>query len=177
MSMSHPPDFVPAPILACARTLRQQLHARSQSLSIIETACGGLLSSTFVSTPGASSVFLCGQVLYTPLARAAFGGWSAEDVVAYSGPGTQVVLRLARENRRVLGADWVLVESGIAGPGRKEEWENGQPGYVALAVVGPGVERAVEVRTGGTERVGNMWEFTRLALELLWECVEQTEEG
>jgi hypothetical protein len=51
-------------------------------------------------------------------------------------------------------------------------------GLVVLAVVGPGVEVSKVVDTGlGTDRVGNMLEFARLALEYLLEQLELQHSG
>jgi hypothetical protein len=42
-----------------------------------------------------------------------------------------------------------------------------------MAVVGPGVERAITLETGDGDREKNMWAFARAALALLEESLRQ----
>jgi len=80
----------------------------------------------------------------------------------------------ARHNKPLLGADWVLAESGTAGPARSVATRNGDPGYVAQAVVGPdGFEKAVESNLETLNRPRNKLQFVDLALETLADCVEE----
>ncbi|KZO92650.1 competence/damage-inducible protein-like protein cinA [Calocera viscosa TUFC12733] len=170
---------IPAPRLQPSTLhLASLLKAHSLTLSTVETACGGLVSSSLLSTPGASKFFRGGVTLYTLPSRIAFGGWTAEMLDTYRGPTKEVVLGLARHNKQVLGADWVIAESGTAGPTRSRSGNNGEPGYLALAVVGPGGwERAVEHQLGSSDRAGNMGEFARLAMEFVAECIEESLKG
>ncbi|KZT60660.1 hypothetical protein CALCODRAFT_522933 [Calocera cornea HHB12733] len=174
--MSTPPAAdIPLPRLkAVTSQLASLLAAHSQTLSTVETACGGTISSSLLSTPGASRFFRGGLALYSLPSRLALGGWTAETLDSYRGPTKDVVLGLARHNRLVLGADWVVAESGTAGPSRSVKGVNGTPGYLALAVVGPGgFERAVEHHLESEDRAGNMVEFARLAMELVVQSVEE----
>jgi len=76
-----------------------------------------------------------------------------------------------------LKSEWTVGESGTAGPTGGHQ-PNRTPGLVVLAVVGPGVEVSKVVDTGlGTDRVGNMLEFARLALEYLLEQLELQHSG
>jgi nicotinamide mononucleotide (NMN) deamidase PncC len=180
-------------------------------------ACGGLLSSTLLSIPGASAVFAGGQVLYTLPSRIAFADWTPEHLEHYAGPTPELVEGLCASMRRHLSTEplstggagpaghaakastevapspggkapsspahvedatklWTLGESGTAGPGRSGEGRNRTPGYVALAVLGPGgVRVSAEVETGKADRVENMLDFAAEGLELLIRAMEKAE--
>jgi len=167
-------SFPPSQLTAVTTRLTTLLKTHSLTVSIVETACGGLISSTLLSTPGASKFYKGGLTLYTLPSRIAFGGWTEDSLKDYKGPTPGVVLGLARYNKPLLGADWVLAESGTAGPTRSVATRNGDPGYVALAVVGPdGFEKAVESNLESLDRPGNMLQFAGLALETLADCVEE----
>ena len=69
---------------------------------------------------------------------------------------------------RNCGADVIILCDGI-GPTRGAT----EPGYVALAVEGDGVQKKVEFDTKSNDRAGNMVEFGRLGLELLLKVLEE----
>lgn len=79
-------------------------------------AAGGLISSTLLSLPGASTFYRGGLTLYTLESRIAFAGWTQDDIKAYTGPTEEVVKGLAENVREKLAADFCICESGTAGP-------------------------------------------------------------
>ena len=72
---------------------------------------------------------------------------------------------------------WVLAESGTAGPTASGEGPNRQPGYVALAVVGPEGTVSGEEQTGNTDRAENMLEFGERGLKLLRDALASKASG
>ena len=175
--------FPSARLVQLIETLVTHLKTSGQTVSFVETATGGILGSSLLAVPGTSKVFRGGLTLYTLESRIAYGGWTQADVDKYSGPTTDIVKGLATHVRKDLKADWVLAESGTAGPtGGKTR--NRTPGYVALAVVGADGSWTREVETGlGTDRVSNMLRFAEEGVKLLLEAVQGslpldiTEEG
>ena len=109
------------------------LRKRNETIAIAETAAGGLLSSSILSTPGASKIYKGGLTLYTLPSRIAYAGWSDENIKGYKGPTPDIVAGLAKHVRGELKADYVIAESGTAGP-TGGDTRNRTPGYVALAV-------------------------------------------
>lgn len=161
------------------------LKSRGQTVAIAETAAGGLLSASLLSVPGASAIYVGGLTLYTLPSRIAYAGWTPANLETYRGPTTDVVAGLASHVRRgddaagtggALKADYVLAESGTAGPTGGEA-RNRRPGYVALAVDCERGTFVKEVETGlGGDRVANMVRFAEEGLVLLRDVLKGTAE-
>ncbi|KAF2226401.1 hypothetical protein BDZ85DRAFT_287452 [Elsinoe ampelina] len=164
-------SFPPPTLLPHITRLATHLHTATQTITFVETATGGLLSSSLLSTPGASKIYRGGLTVYTLESRLAFAGWTQSDLDAYRGPTPSVVSGLASNVRGKLGADWVLAESGTAGP-TGGNTRNRTPGYVALAVVGEGGTWTREVETGSKDRVENMLRFAEEGVKFVLEVVE-----
>jgi PncC family amidohydrolase len=168
---SSVPDFPPSAIRPILSEVTTLLKSRSETISIAETAAGGLLSSSLLSTPGASKIYQGGLTLYTLPSRIAYAGWTQESIANYKGPTTDIVAGLAKHVRKDLGSTYTLSESGTAGP-TGGATENRRPGYVALAV---DCERGTftrEVKTGlGEDRVANMVQFAVEGLTLLRDVI------
>jgi PncC family amidohydrolase len=162
------PPFPPPQLLPILKEVTSLLHARNAKLAIAETAAGGLTSASILSTPGASKIYAGGLTLYTLPSRIAYANWTDENIQGYSGPTTTVVSGLASQVRRDLTeADFVLAESGTAGP-TGGATRNRRPGYVALAVDCEEGTFVREVETGlGGDRVGNMVAFAEEGLKLV----------
>ena len=54
-----------------------------ETLALVETATGGLVSSTILSLPGTSAVFAGSVVAYQLKAREAWLGWREEQTAGY----------------------------------------------------------------------------------------------
>lgn len=147
------------------------LHTRKQTLAVAETAAGGLLSSSILSTPGASKIYAGGLTLYTLPSRKSYAGWTDAHTKDYKGPTPEIVAGLADNVRGELGADYVVAESGTAGP-TGGDTRNRTPGYVALAVSCEKGTFTREVETGlGGDRVGNMVRFAEEGLKLVRDVI------
>ena len=90
-----------------------------------------------------------------------------------SAPGVSesAAMEMAQAGRRVLGADWVLSETGIAGPqsGRRST----KPvGLVAVAVAGP-KEHSRELRLDGGNRKDNKLAFATAGLTFLLATLQE----
>ncbi|EGP86681.1 uncharacterized protein MYCGRDRAFT_105000 [Zymoseptoria tritici IPO323] len=165
------PSFPPSELTSILTEITTLLKSRSETLSIAETAAGGLISSSLLSQPGASKIYAGGLTLYTLPSRVAYAGWTPETIAAYKGPTTDIVAGLAKAVRRDLKSTYTLAESGTAGP-TGGSTRNRTPGYVALAV---DCERGTfvrEVETGlGGDRVANMVRFAEEGLRLLKDVI------
>lgn len=60
------------------------LKEKKATVSVMETATGGTISSSLLAVPGASSFFVGGINAYSLKAREKFLGWTAEDNANYA---------------------------------------------------------------------------------------------
>ncbi|MCJ1389845.1 hypothetical protein MMC18_002702, partial [Xylographa bjoerkii] len=164
-------EFPPPIVKAIASEVAALLRDKAQTISIAETAAGGIISAALLSTPGASKFYKGGLTLYTLESRIAFAGWTQENVQRYTGPTPEVVSGLAANVRKTLSSTYTLCESGTAGP-TGGSTRNRTPGYVALAVATVNGTYTREVETGlGGDRENNMVAFTVAALEFLKDII------
>ncbi|CAF9942377.1 MAG: hypothetical protein ALECFALPRED_009717 [Alectoria fallacina] len=164
--------FPPPAVREVASEVSTLLKERSQTVCVAETAAGGLISASLLSTPGASKIYKGGLTLYTLESRIAFAGWTQDNMKAYKGPTEDVVKGLAENVRETLGATYCVCESGTAGP-TGGNTRNRTPGYVALAVATEKGTSTKEADTGlGGDREGNMVAFAVEGLKLLRDIIK-----
>ena len=105
-------DFPPAELKAAAEQVAALLRERNETISVAETAAGGLISAALLSTPGASRVYKGGLTLYTLESRIAFAGWTQANVDKYDGPTPDLVAGLASHVRQTLHSTYAVGEVG-----------------------------------------------------------------
>lgn len=146
------------------------LRECKNTVAVAESSTGGLVSAALLAMPGASNYFRAGGVIYTRQAREELLNSSIKNVAGGKPLSEQTALYLANKIRTQLDTDWGVGEIGAAGPAGTRY---GDPaGHTCIAVVGPGIERAITLQTGKADRVANMWLFTRAALNLLTESLK-----
>lgn len=167
MATTSTPAFPPVELQGILSEVTSLLKSRGETISIAETAAGGLISAALLSQSGASGYYKGGVTLYTLPSRIAYAGWTQESIKNYTGPTTDIVSGLARHVRKDLESTYTLSESGTAGP-TGGTTPNRTPGYVALAVDTERGTFVKELSTGlGTDRVANMVQFAVEGLTLL----------
>ncbi|KIZ14726.1 CinA family protein [Streptomyces natalensis] len=112
----------------------EALAGRGQSLAVAESLTGGLVAGALTGVPGASRVLRGSVTAYaTDLKRDVLGVDGAL-LAACGAVDAEVARQMASGVRRVLGADWGVATTGVAGP----DPQDGQPvGTVFVAVEGP----------------------------------------
>lgn len=103
-------EFPPPALAAAAASLTTLLRSRNETISVAETAAGGLVSAALLAQPGASRIYKGGATLYTLESRIAFAGWTKADVDNYAGPNPELVEGLARHVRETLGSTYCIGE-------------------------------------------------------------------
>lgn len=103
-------EFPPPSLKQAAESVSSLLRSRNETISVAETAAGGLISAALLATPGASRIYKGGATLYTLESRLEFGGWTEEDIKTYSGPNPELVAGLARSVRERLGSTYTVGE-------------------------------------------------------------------
>ncbi|KAL1623233.1 hypothetical protein SLS56_008401 [Neofusicoccum ribis] len=164
--------FPPPELKAIAAEVAELLKERQETISVAETAAGGLTSAAILATPGASAIFKGGLQLYTLESRIAYAGWTEENLKNYAGPTPDIVKGIAEHVRGTLETTYTVCESGTAGP-TGGETRNRTPGYVALAVSSAAGTATREVETGlGGDREANMQKFAVEGLKLLRDLIK-----
>lgn len=99
------------------------LKERNETLGTAESCTGGLIASEIVAIPGSSAIFNGGIVSYSNEIKHRILGVPAEILETYGAVSEEVVARMAEGAKRVLGTDWAIATSGVAGPdgGTKEK--------------------------------------------------------
>ncbi|MDF2968426.1 MAG: competence protein [Nocardioidaceae bacterium] len=134
-----------------AEEVVQRLTATTHTVATAESLTGGLLCAALVAVPGASAVLRGGVVAYAADVKTGVLG-VPPDVVSRHGtvaPGTATAM--AEGARSLLGSDWAVATTGVAGP---DEVEGKPVGTVHVAVAGPYGGSTVRIRSqGGREQV------------------------
>jgi nicotinamide-nucleotide amidase len=106
---------------------------RGQTLAVMESLTGGLLSSTITDVPGSSNYFIGGLVTYNTELKARMGV-PREILEQYGAISEQTARAMAHAVRERLGVDYGLGITGVAGPDKQE---NKPAGTVHIAIEGP----------------------------------------
>ena len=83
--------FPPEPLKAVVEEVASLLKARKETISVAETAAGGLISAALLATPGASGFYKGGLTVRSPFSLLCFtlcllyDPWRVEDVVSEKG--------------------------------------------------------------------------------------------
>ena len=122
------------------------LRERGETIATAESLTGGLLCAALVDVPGASDVVVGGLVAYATQVKTDVLGVDADLVAARGTVDPGVAVEMAASVARVLGSDWGVSTTGVAGPGPSE----GKPaGTVYVALAGPDGSEVVELALAG----------------------------
>ena len=138
-----------------SKPVAQLLIERRQTVSVSESAAGGLISASLLAISGASAYFVGGGVIYTQDARRGLLRLTASQS-RQRGSTEDYALLAARTIQTRLGTTWALGESGAAGPSGNRYGD--ASGHACFAVTGP-IERCLTIETGDDNRENNMWAF------------------
>jgi PncC family amidohydrolase len=156
-------------LLPHAEKIAALLKQRGESVAVSESSTGGLIAAALLAMLGASAYFLGGAVVYTKAARAALLGIGDADMAGLRPSTEPYALMIARRIRDKHGAVWGIGESGATGPTGNRYGD--AAGHSCIAVAG-GIEKAVTLETGKSDRFGNMQAFAGRALALFAEVLE-----
>lgn len=118
-----------------------RLVALGQTVGCAESLTGGLVVARLVDTPGASAVVRGGVVAYATPVKTSVLAVDAALLAQRGAVDAEVARQMALGAQRVLGADWAVATTGVAGP----DPQDGMPvGCVFVAVAGPDGSLAVE---------------------------------
>ena len=142
-----------------AAVVLERLAERGQTVAVAESLTGGLVAAELTAVPGASRAFVGSVTAYASRAKRDLLGVDGPLLDTEGAVNAEVARQMATGVRRVLGADWGVATTGVAGPDRQD----GQPvGRVYVAVAGP---RADEVTARRLDLAGDRAGIRRAAVQ------------
>ena len=93
------------------------LRQKGQTLVIVESATGGLISHLITNVPGSSGYYQGSVTAYNNEVKIKVVGVKEATINQYGAVSSQVAEEMAEGGRKVLAADICLADTGIAGPG------------------------------------------------------------
>jgi nicotinamide-nucleotide amidase len=158
-------------LLPLAEKIAALLKQRKETIAVAESSTGGLVSAALLAQAGASAYFVGGAVVYTQTSRAALLGITEADMAGLRPSTESYALLFARRMRDKHDTTWAISETGATGPTGNRYGD--AAGHSCIAVIGPGIERAITLETGASDRQANMRAFAGRALELFAEVAEK----
>ena len=155
-------------LIALADSAARKLRERQETIAVAESSCGGLISASLLSIPGASAYFVGGTVTYTRIANQALLAGAVALPSGLQAETEEYALYLAHSAAAKLKTTWAIGESGAAGPSGSRYGD--PPGHVWVAVAGP-ADSTRHLLTGSEDRSANMVAFAVTALGLLDDCL------
>ena len=95
----------------------ERLRRLGQTIGTVESCTGGAIAALLTSVSGSSDYFTGSIVAYANSVKRHVLGVSESDLNQFGAVSRQVVEQMAKGALRVLGCDWAIATSGIAGPG------------------------------------------------------------
>jgi len=151
-------------LVAIAEPIAAILVARQQTIAVAESSTGGLISAALLAVPGASAYFKGSAVVYTRDARRILMDIPDDAMKGIRSASEAYARLLANQIRTRFAADWGLSETGATGPTGNRYGD--AAGHSCMAAAGTETS-AITLETGSSDRLANMHEFARTALDLL----------
>lgn len=127
-------------------TLHAELLRRGLTLATAESLTGGALGDLVSAAPGASETYLGGVVSYATSVKVGLLGVRQETVDECGVVSAACAREMASGVRKLVGADWSVSTTGVAGPAQQE----GKPvGTVFVGIAGPDGAVAHELHLEG----------------------------
>lgn len=122
------------------------LEARGATLAVAESLTGGLVAAELTSVPGASRTFRGSVTAYATDLKASVLQVDTGLLEAKGAVDPDVARAMAEGVRRVLGADFGIATTGVAGP---DSQDGKAVGTVYVAVAGPAGSSVVSPTLSG----------------------------
>jgi nicotinamide-nucleotide amidase len=129
-----------------AADLVSVLTGRGQTVACAESLTGGLVCAALTDVPGASAVVRGAVVSYATDVKATVLGVDAGLLATAGAVDAEVARQMAQGVCRVLGSDWGVATTGVAGP---DPQDGVSVGTVFVAVAGPGGSQVAAARFDG----------------------------
>ena len=140
------------------------LTERKQTLSIAESCTGGMISSKIVSIPGSSNYYEGGVCVYSNIEKIKILNIKEETLKKYGAVSEATAMEMAEGVRRLMGTDFSLSTTGIAGPSGGTDQK--PVGLVWIGFSGKEKTYAVSFNFGNNREI-NIQRASQRALEIL----------
>ncbi|MGZ5418496.1 MAG: CinA family protein [Nocardioides sp.] len=147
--------------------LHGELLVRGLTVATAESLTGGAVADLVSGTPGASATYVGGVVSYATAVKQQLLEVSQATVDRHGVVSARCAAEMANGVRKLLGADFAVSTTGVAGPDAQE----GKPvGLVYVGVAGAAGVETYEMHLVG-DRTAIRAEAARRAVEVLLEIV------
>ncbi len=154
-------------LMTVAAALQAELFGREMMMATAESMTGGQLGDVMSAAPGASDTYLGGVISYATEVKQKVLGVPAEIVDEHGVVSAECAEAMASGVRDLMGADYGLSTTGVAGPATQE----GKPvGLVFVGVAGPSGTTSRRCDFDG-ERREIREQATKAAIDFLLEIV------
>ena len=145
------------------------LKANSLTLAAAESCTGGEIAHLITTVPGSSAYFLGSVTSYAISVKENVLGVPENTIKEKGVVSSEVAAAMAEGVRKVVGSDYAVATTGLAGPGGDEF---NPEGTVWIAVASPD-KTVTEKKVYSADRKRNIERFAASALDLLRRCLEK----
>lgn len=148
----------------------QRLTKVGKTVGTAESCTGGLIASRLTDISGSSRYVLGGVVVYSNAMKQKLLGVKEATLMQYGAVSEQTASEMALGARELLGVDFALSVTGIAGPGGGTDDKPVGLTYIGIA----GADDLLEVRrfVWDQDRIRNKFLSADAALQLLMDHLE-----
>jgi PncC family amidohydrolase len=155
-------------LVALGAEVGRALQERGWWVATAESCTGGLVGHLLTETPGSSAWVSGGAITYSNEAKVSVLGVNSQTIERHGAVSAECAAEMAAGALRLLGADFALALTGIAGPGGGTAEKPVGLTFVALGCAPEtGIASAVERHVWKGDRSQNKFESARAALQLL----------
>ncbi len=141
------------------------LRIAGKTLATAESCTGGLLGKLLTDVPGSSAVYPGGVISYCNAVKHAVLGVDAALLNREGAVSAAVAAQMAQSVRKIIGADYGISTTGVAGPGSDER---GNPEGLVYAAISDGERtKVLQLQLSGTRDEIRVAAAKALFLELL----------
>jgi len=148
------------------------LRKHGRTMCCAESCTGGRVSELIVTIPGSSDYHLGSVTSYANSVKENVLGVPSEIIASKGAVSSECVAKMAEGVRKLMGSDYSVATSGIAGPGGGSKEKP-----VGLVWIGVSSPRGTFTKSFifGNDRLSNMESFAEAALQLLYEEIAENE--
>ncbi len=146
------------------KIIGEMLNKRKLTLSTAESCTGGRIAEMITSIPGSSSYFRGSVIAYDNSVKKHLLGVPDDIMKKYGAVSRQIAEQMASRVRKLIGTDFSVATSGIAGP---DGGTDSKPVGTVWIAVSSDMGTIAEKYIYGSDRIQNILRFSNAALNLL----------